>query len=242
MRQIILCFIVFLFPMFLLGQNLEVDGTVKISSMLQDNTAQNAVVRLTDGVLGMRNVTTLSEFQVLSMANDTLFLTQGGFVVLPPINICSNAIGDTFAGGIIFYLDGSGCHGLVAKTSDEPGLYQWTPLGSVDSWAFSQGIFGGDQNTKKILYKLGSGNAPAADVCAGLTDGGYADWYLPSKDELDLIYINLQIEGLGGFIDGEYWSSTAVTSLGAYAQDFLNGIQSQELSNSNKLVRAVRRF
>ena len=69
------------------------------------------------------------------------------------------------------------------------------------TWAYASGIYGGAQNTKKSIASAvaNSSTCPAASVCDNLASGGYTDWYLPSKDELDMMYVNLHLQGLGGF-------------------------------------------
>ncbi|WP_415374051.1 DUF1566 domain-containing protein [Patiriisocius sp. Uisw_017] len=156
---------------------------------------------------------------------------------------CGLSIGDTYQGGIIFYLDGSGCHGLVAKASDETGFYEWSPI-NFDTWAFANGIFGGAQNTKKSIARASDNSSlcPAADQCEGLSDGGFTDWYLPSKDELDMMYVNLRLQGLGGFSGGFYWSSTEFNNDFAWRQNFGNGLQDYFIKFNAYDVRAVRAF
>ena len=156
---------------------------------------------------------------------------------------CIYSVGDLVPalGGYIFYLDGSGCHGLVAKATDE-GYYQWSST-NLTTWAYASGIYGGAQNTKKSISRAvaNSSTCPAASVCDNLASGGYTDWYLPSKDELDMMYVNLHLQGLGGFAFG-YWSSTESDNFSAWDQNFTSGNQ----GNFNKLysndVRAVRAF
>lgn len=55
----------------------------------------------------------------------------------------------------------------------------------------------GPANTKAIVAAVGKnsgydGKVYAAKVCDTLTTGGYSDWYLPCKDETDIIYLNFQ--------------------------------------------------
>ena len=65
------------------GQNLDIEGNAKISEMELNNTADSVVVKLADGTLAVREVSSLSEFQILSISSDTIYLTNGGFVKLP---------------------------------------------------------------------------------------------------------------------------------------------------------------
>ena len=164
------------------------------------------------------------------------------YVVNATSGTCGLSIGDTYAGGIIFFLDGSGCHGLVAKATNEPGTYQWSST-YFNTWAFASGIYGGAQNTKKSIARAvaSASTCPAASVCDNLTSGGYTDWYLPSKDELDMMYVNLHMQGLGGFANNFYWSSTELVNNSAWTQYF-NGNQTSDIKDYANYVRAVRAF
>jgi hypothetical protein len=82
----------------------------------------------------------------------------------------------------------------------------------------------------------------AAQGCAELTTGGYSDWFLPSKDELDLMYKNLKARGLGGFTDDLYWSSSEGNTNYAWSQSFSDGSQYGINKSSTDRVRAVRAF
>ena len=115
----------------------------------------------------------------------------------------------------------------------------------------------GRQNTQLIINRLrqlnemnqlrGLGhlndNGRAAQLCASLNFGGCNDWFLPSKDELDLMYKNLKQKGLGGFSNtGWYWSSSQDLSTNAWNQYFRNGSQYSRLKFDTCSVRAVRAF
>jgi hypothetical protein len=82
----------------------------------------------------------------------------------------------------------------------------------------------------------------AAEICYNLVLNGYSDWYLPSKDELNLMYFSLKMQGFGSFASNYNWCSSELSNYNAYDQSFTNGFQ----NNSPKLitcnVRAIRTF
>ncbi len=151
----------------------------------------------------------------------------------------SLSIGETFAGGIVFYLDGRG-GGLVVAPSSQGSGAAWsgyrTKVGGT-STAVGTGV----ANTTRIVNKLGS-NAYAAKICRDLVLNGYDDWFLSSKDELDLMYRNLKKKGLGGFASDYYWSSSELNSHYAWLQSFDDGNQFNYVKNDYIRVRAVRAF
>jgi hypothetical protein len=92
-------------------------------------------------------------------------------------------------------------------------------------------------------------NDRAEELCVSLEFGGYKDWFLPSIDELDMMYKNLKLQGLGGFGDEWYWSSSEAPANGdqdVWAQRFSDGRQVYNFGNVGKnvtrSVRAVRAF
>jgi hypothetical protein len=155
------------------------------------------------------------------------------------------AIGDTYQGGIIFYLDGSG-GGLIAAPSDQSSG-EWGCKGSLISGADGTAIGTGNQNT--IDIELGcTTTGTAADICANLTLGGYSDWFLPSRGELILMYDNigqgnaLGLGNVGNFASVGYWSSTEGDLNGSYIIHFPNGFAYYRGKNLTYNVRAVRAF
>lgn len=143
------------------------------------------------------------------------------------------------AGGIVFYDKGSYSDGwryLEAWTADESGTYQWKTSASSTSGT-STAVGTGHANTYTTMT---GAEHPAAAVCRDATHGGYADWFLPSKDELNLIYG--QKGAIGGFATGTYWSSSEYDSQYARFQYFSDGYQNQAYKTNSTRVRAIRAF
>ena len=154
------------------------------------------------------------------------------------------AIGDTYQGGIVFYLDGNG-GGLIAAPSDQSSA-EWGCDGqSIGGTGSAVGT--GAANTTAIVSGC-SETAIAAKICADYTDGTYSDWFLPSKDALNLMYENigpgdeLGLGDIGNFGLNPYWSSTEFGNDGAWFQTFHDGGQYFSNKNFTVNVRAVRAF
>ena len=87
----------------------------------------------------------------------------------------------------------------------------------------------------------------AKTACEELILNGYSDWHLPSKEELNSVYVNLKQFGVGGFANDYYWSSTEYKSRydnshDAWRQYFTSGNQSSKAMVLRSYVRAVRAF
>lgn len=80
----------------------------------------------------------------------------------------------------------------------------------------------------------------AAKYCADMVYGGYDDWYLPARNQLNTLYGGK--DTLGGFASTYYWSSTENNSNGARIQGFGNGHQAYDNKSDSYLVRCVRSF
>jgi len=153
-------------------------------------------------------------------------------------------IGDTGpAGGIIFYDKGKATDGwrfLEAAPGDQSTGIQWYNGKFIDVKT-DTAIGAGRANTAAILAAQGPGSY-AASLCDSLVVGGYDDWYLPSKNELNLMYTNLKKAGLGGFGGVWFWSSSQNSYDYAWEQNFSVGKQNYFYKNSTYAVRAVRAF
>jgi hypothetical protein len=175
--------------------------------------------------------------------------TVGSPYVVSTTSACGLSIGDTYQGGKIFYLDPSGCHGLISAPSDQSTGIQWWNGSYTDTYASGSGLFDGDGNCYRIRASQGNCvSCNAAELCLDLTLNSQSDWYLPSKYELNLMYENigqgnaLGLGNVGGFAINGYWSSTEFGSAIAWGQDFANGVQYNGNKGANYYVRAVRAF
>jgi hypothetical protein len=114
-------------------------------------------------------------------------------------------IGQSYAGGIIFYLDDTGEHGLVSADIDQQNINDGVnqnnqcPIGTT--FETDTIIGSGAQNTTNIISACNT-TSNVAYICDNLVLNGYDDWFLPSKDELNLMFQNLRNNGLGNFVSG----------------------------------------
>jgi hypothetical protein len=105
----------------------------------------------------------------------------------------------------------------------------------------------GKKNTQ-IIVNEGKNLVTAVRFCSDLEYDGYDDWFLPSKDELNLMYENLKVKGQGGFSDEAYWSSFYKfmgSYWGLWLQNFSDGGQDTGYfvgKNTALRVHAIRQF
>lgn len=115
-------------------------------------------------------------------------------------------IGDRYQGGYIFYIDETGQHGLICADVDQ-ATTEWGCQGTDLPGAAGTAVGTGYQNTQDIIAGCPTAGI-AARVCNDLSLNGYDDWFLPSKDEFDLILTNLRLQGIGNFSSAWYWTSS----------------------------------
>ena len=148
------------------------------------------------------------------------------------------------AGGYIFYDKGSYSDGwryLEAAPYDQSVSAEWGCYGVSISGADGTAVGTGKQNTIDIETGCTTPGT-AADICANLSLGDYSDWFLPSKDELNLMYENLKVHEVGSFADYHYWSSSEGTAFSTRGQRFDSGSWGYYFKDHTYRVRAVRAF
>ena len=170
---------------------------------------------------------------------------------------CTYTIGDLSQGGVIFYIFQPGeagyvvgqVHGLISALSDQAVDAEWGCSGVNILGANGTAIGTGNQNTIDIEAGCTT-SGTAADICANLTLGGYSDWFLPSKDELNEMYLNigqgnaLGLGNIGSFYgNSKYLSSTENGNSIVWGMNFGLGYMNFEFQkNSPYHVRAIREF
>jgi len=172
-------------------------------------------------------------------------------------------VGDLAEGGIIFYVDSTGQHGLVAAMEDltegatDPYGYGFN---GYECGCFFENVSGADgqaigigyQNTMDIVSQgcvTENGGITAAQVALDAEVNGYSDWYLPSIDELNEMYNTIGPGGLesniGGFeisVNSYYWSSSEINYMTAWGVYFDNGDVELSSKNNTRSVRVIRAF
>lgn len=144
------------------------------------------------------------------------------------------------AGGIVFYAKKRASNGwrfLEAAPADLEDLMAWGD--NTDLSETGTAIGAGERNTAAMAKKLGKRDF-AAQACAFFALGGFDDWFLPSKDELQEMF--LQKTAIGGFTVGNYWSSSESGYGSAWGEGFGLGGQGNGFKGGPYYIRPIRAF
>lgn len=172
----------------------------------------------------------------------------------------SHYVGELYGGGIVFWVDHTGEHGLIASLDDLDGGsgVAWSNVTSTEIGATAKSMTDGASNTAVIIAQSGHASS-AAKLCNDYTGGGFTDWYLPANRELYLlasqdILIDNILDNDGdattnGFSQentvptyGRYWSSTEDNNSTAWLYLFGLGYSYANGKHNAYRVRAVRAF
>jgi len=159
-------------------------------------------------------------------------------------------IGDLRAGGIVFWVDPSdNTHGLVCALQDQSSSIRWYNGSFEITGATGTALGTGSANTDAIILAQGATESSyAAGLARSYSGGGYNDWYLPSKDELNEIYNNKStinttaLENGGSNFINFYVSSSEYSSEFYWEKDFSSGNEYEKIKSHLNGVRAVRAF
>ena len=165
----------------------------------------------------------------------------------------SRYIGELYGGGVVFWVDHTGQHGLIVSMVDLSTAHVWsnisTSIGTTSDWD-------GANNTAAIIGQTGH-TSSAAQLCADYTNsdygtGTYSDWYLPSIAELNHIWNNFyEVQraltndnnpAATPLVKTVYWSSSEYDGRDAWLFFFEPGTAVYNLKVDPAYVRAVRAF
>ena len=233
-----------------IGMMYSTSSTFGTFSTTSINT--NAVAgTYTTTISGLSAVTT---YYAKAYATNTAGTTYGPTISFAT-PVAPIAVGDSYGGGKVFYIFqpadqgyvANETHGLIAATVDQSTGIRWynSNFGNQTTGATATAIGTGKSNTDKIInVQQGSLNWYAAGVARDYKGGGYTDWYLPSRDELNLLYTQKVM--VGGFSNAYYWTSTETSIGDAHFTIFFNGTNYPCCEGSQKYyynsVRAIRKF
>jgi hypothetical protein len=162
-------------------------------------------------------------------------------------------IGEEFGGGVVFHLwkDNLGVeHGLIVALNNQSTSQTWSNVAGTQIGATAQSSWNGLTNSNAIVAQSGH-TSSAAKLCVDLVAGGQSDWYLPSVDELSLLWhnrfnVNKTLSTIGGatilpFFD-VFWTSSEYLALNAWYFNFGNGYAINIAKSTAFYVRAIRAF
>lgn len=182
--------------------------------------------------------------------NDTASVDDGSCIYAEQGYDCDGnmiaEIGDLIQGGVLFYIDETGEHGLVVALEDI-GSYEWGCFGIDVLSQYGDGM----QNTLNIINsgcETEDGDITAAQATYDAIINNYDDWYLPNYFELDMIYSSVGQGSTNGNVSGllntRYWSSRESNSGQAYVFNMgnYNNVMEDFLKSSKYMVRPIRSF
>jgi hypothetical protein len=161
------------------------------------------------------------------------------------------SIGDSYEGGKIAYIlqtgdpgyDANVPHGIIAATADYSVRIIWNNGSNITTVATATALGTGLSNTNAIIAAQGAGSY-AASVARNHNGGGYTDWHLPSKNELEKLIINKN--AIGGFVTSGstawYYSSSESASDKAWLIYAVDGTWYANPKQETWNVRPIRFF
>ncbi|MFM7719988.1 MAG: hypothetical protein ACKO52_02425, partial [Sediminibacterium sp.] len=232
--------------------------TASSNATLKSLTSLNSVGMIISGIWSATIIDIAHGGTGLSTAGSNgqiLTSTESGTITLTNLTTLTGThyLGESFGGGIVFYVYDNGKHGLILSPEDQSsGINASTFTSSnccTTTNTFRDGVNAGISNTERIIISQGSGSY-AASLAANYKGGGYGDWYLPSIAEMKLIIINSQyimrtfINSVDKFKvywssnenpinNKQYWSNYLILDSCNYIAKY---------GNSSIRVRAIRAF
>ena len=235
------------------GGSINSDGGAAISALgvcwstnAEPTIADSKTTEGTDKVTYISSLTGLTNaavYNVRAYAINSKGTSYGNTVTFTALEI-----GQLYQGGAIAYILKPGdpgytaeiAHGIIVSPLLRNGP-KWFNGTYITTTATATALGTGNANTDIIVSKMGAGSYSAV-FCSLETTNTYSDWYLPSKDELNKLYL-VKDKISGYFQTGYYWSSSESGSSTAWIQSFATGAQSTyDKNGSGFYTQAIRSF
>ncbi len=222
------------------GGNAITENGICYSTSQNPTTSDTKIAAATNGVgtysISISGLNTSTKYYVRAYAINSIGTAYGS-----ETNFTTKTItpGDKYAGGIVFYLDATGLHGLVSAEQGLGMSAKWGCKG-VSITGTGTAIGTGQANTTAIVNACSTPEI-AARLCDTLVYNGYSDWFLPSRDELaEMFKYRTQI----GFNTNFRWSSSELDSDSAWSHSFDPAATGPTPLNKDEVhgVRPIRAF
>ena len=217
----------------------QIGGLNGVTMRVANNNEELNIILIQQGATG----TTLEQNLIWASSTSSMMVNVGPIVYTVGQSALGGIIGYILQPGDPGYVSGEQ-HGFVVASSTQSYNATWGCVGTV-VLGTGTALGTGSNNTTLILNRCGTVGI-AARLCADLVSGGYSDWYLPSLDELNKLYLNKNL--IGGFSNVQYWSSSEYVEYAypgrmAWYESFDNGFQQQiGKGYDGAYTRSIRSF
>jgi hypothetical protein len=228
------------------------EGTIQSGIMSAINWANGPFfIKVEMDVTGGANYTIVGITELISVPYAMHAQTAGSLIGGGSSGSFNHFIGEQFEGGIIFHLwkDNTGAeHGLIVDLNDLSTSQVWSNVDQTLIGPNAQSSWDGLSNSNAIVAQIGH-TSSAALLCLNSTNGGKNDWYLPSIQELYMLWDNyytitkslIQINATQ-LSQKNYWSSSEENASYAWHMFFKGGTSNNNPKSNLAYVRAVRSF
>ncbi len=245
------------------GTNYTLTGTSPLLSVPYALFAKKADsisggIHETDPVFGNSIANGIKASDTTNWNNKQNKLTSGNGISISANIISLNGpahyVGQYYGGGIVFYVDQSGNHGLICSMIDISTSCAWSDVTTLIG-PEAQSTWDGKSNSTAMISQQTS--TSASQLCKDYTNsdystGQYSDWYLPAIDQLLKLYnsiyeVNKALDSDGNpattaIVKTNYWSSSEYISLDAFFFIFFTGNPGDTYKGTTYYVRAIRDF
>jgi hypothetical protein len=244
--------------------NLELSdsgGSINLTALINDadsdinnelQTLEEVLIKSNNAEDQIKNVTDPTDAQdATTKAYVDALIADLDAKITALLEVTPAEIGDLRAGGVVFWLDpGDARHGLVCAIEDQSSGIQWYNGEYLITDAIGTAITSGIENTTAIIEEQGGVLTDyAAGLASAYSGGGFNNWFLPSQDTLNEMYLNKArinstaiANGGSNFSTDYYWTSTESEYNTAWQQRIQDGYQYVIDKDKERSVRVVRAF